>query len=469
MSKSSPADGRLSLSLILAFAATSLPLSATGIAVAVYLPQYFATELGVALPVVAAAFSLIRLIDMPLDPVLGVAMDRTNTRFGRYRVWTLIGTPVLMLAIYMLFMPPEGVTRTYIMGWLLVMYLGTSMMALSHSAWAATLATNYNERARIFGVMAAVGVAGAVLVLAMPSVVKALGYDPDLHGVPGMGWFIIILTPLATLLVCTRTPERIVRDHGVHRFKFSEYRALLSRPTVLRILFGDLCLSLGPGWMSAAYMFFFRDSRGFSSEQATGLLAIYVLAGFVGAPLMARLAMKISKHRAVMVATTGYSLLLVLLVVIPKGQMLLAAPFMFLAGMLAAGFAVLTRAMTADAADELRLDQGKERSGILFALTTLTSKLAGAFSIVLVFNVLDKVGYQPGKPNTPEAIHGLELAYLIGPIVFVMIGGLCFVGYKLGAARHAEIRRELEERDALYDEAPIVESVTGEAPVTSTR
>ena len=43
-----------------------------------------------------------------------------------------------------------------------------------------------------------------------------------------------------------------------------------------------------------------------------------------------------------------------------------------------------------------------------------------------------------------------------------MLGGACFIGYKLTAARHGEIRAELERRDALYDEAPVLESLTGE-------
>jgi Na+/melibiose symporter-like transporter len=219
--------------------------------------------------------------------------------------------------------------------------------------------------------------------------------------------------------------------------------------------------------MSALYLFFFTDSRGFTTGQASILLAIYIMAGFAGAPLMGRLAMTISKHRAVMVATTGYSLVLISLMAIPKGNMAIAIGPMFLAGFLAAGFNVLTRAMTADIADEVRLEQGKERSGLLYAITTMTGKIAGAFSIGLTFLVLDSVGYvaKEGVTNTPEAIHNLELAYLIGPVVFVMLGGACMLGYRLGAERHAEIRRQLDERDALYDETPIIESVAAEPAI----
>ena len=46
--------------------------------------------------------------------------------------------------------------------------------------------------------------------------------------------------------------------------------------------------------------------------------------------------------------------------------------------------------------------------------------------------------------NTPEAIHGLELVYLIGPVVFVMLGAACFLGYDLDHKRHGEIRAALE-------------------------
>ncbi|MDO9249845.1 MAG: MFS transporter, partial [Phenylobacterium sp.] len=336
-------------------------------------------------------------------------MDRTRTRWGRYRIWTVIGAPILMIALIMLFQAPEGSGQLYLGGWLLIMYLGTSILGLSHSAWAATLATNYHERSRIFAVMTAVGVLGSVLVLVIPIVLEQQGLT-DAQGVKAMGWFIIGLTPVAVALVVWRTPEKITVDVGAKHFNLHDYWALISRPNMIRILLADLCLSLGPGWMSALYLFFFTDSRGFTTGQASILLAVYILAGFAGAPLMGRLATKISKHRAVMVATTVYSLVLISLMAIPQGNMLIGAIPMFMAGFMAAGFNVLTRAMTADVADEVRLEQGKERSGLLYAITVMTTKIAGAFSIGLTFWVLSKVGYlaADGAQNTPEAIHNLE-------------------------------------------------------------
>lgn len=456
---------QLKLSTILAFACTSLPLSALTIAMAVYLPRHFAAEIGISLAAVGSAFALVRLIDIPLDPLLGLAMDRTRTRFGRYRLWTVIGAPVLMLAIYMLFISPSGSVSGLIF-WLLVLYLGTSILHLSHAAWAATLAPRYNDRSRVFAIMTAVGVMGSVLVLGMPFLVAALGMEEG-AGVPAMGWFVLMLTPLAVWLVVAVTPEKIAPDVPGQQFQLKEYWRLIVRPSMGRIVLADLCLSLGPGWMSALYLFFFTDSRGFTTSQASGLLGVYILAGFAGAPLLGRLAMRISKHRAVMVATTGYAVSLVVLPFLPKGDLLVGAFQMFTAGFLAAGFQVLTRAMTADVADEVRLEQGKERSGLLYAITTLTSKISGALAIFLTFTVLARVGYEAthGAVNTPEAIRGLELAFLIGPIVFVALGGLCFIGYKLGEDEHSRIRDALDERDALYDQAPVIDTLAGEPSI----
>ena len=50
-------------------------------------------------------------------------------------------------------------------------------------------------------------------------------------------------------------------------------------------------------------------------------------------------------------------------------------------------------------------------------------------------------------------------------IFFVMLGGACVMGWKLDAQKHADIRTELERRDALvsggalYEEAPILQTL----------
>jgi Na+/melibiose symporter-like transporter len=241
---------------------------------------------------------------------------------------------------------------------------------------------------------------------------------------------------------------------------------------VLRLLAADLCATLGPGWMAALYLFYFKDSRGFDTAAANILLMVYIAAGFVGAPFGAWLGNRIGKHRALMSATTVYSLGLMLMPFLPAGSFAAFAPGMFVIGAMQTAIYTMIRAITGDIADEIRLDNGREWMGLMYALTIGTTKIASGLS-ALTFVLLQAVGYQAraGAVNTPEAINALQLIYVVGPIFFVMVAGACFIGYRLTPERHAEIRSKLEARDAVYAESPAVQGLgasTGEPVVTRT-
>src|SRR5215472_10518235 len=103
------APGKLSLLSIITFSVATFPVSALAVALFVYLPPYLAGHLGVPLATIGLVWATVRLIDIFVDPVLGQAMDRTRTPFGRYRVWLAAGVPIAMLAVYKLFMAPTGI------------------------------------------------------------------------------------------------------------------------------------------------------------------------------------------------------------------------------------------------------------------------------------------------------------------------------------------------------------------------
>ena len=464
MTRDAPTS-RLSLSTILTFALANLPIGALAVAIPVYLPAHFASHLGVSLGVVGGAWATVRLLDVGVDPVLGVIMDRTRTRLGRYRAWMLIGGPILMLSTYAMFMAPTGIGSAYLIGWLLILFLGYSILTLGHSAWGATLSTNYNERSRVFGLVTAVGVLGAVTVLVLPIIASQL-HRTATQGVHDMGWFVILAIPLTLGVCCLRTPETVSVDLGHPKFRMRDYWSLIAKPDLLRLFLAQMALTLGPGWMSALYLFFFTDARGYSGDQAALLLLIYIAAGIVGAPLTASLAQRVSKHRALLVTATAYSLGLCGVMVTPKGDFWAGVPVMFWCGFMASGFDLMIRAMLADVGDEVRLEQGQERLSLIYALNTLAGKIAAAFAIGLTYPLIGRLGYvaREGAKNTPQAIHNLELAFIVGPIVFVMLGGLCVLGWRLDAEKHARIRVELDRLDAghaLYEEAPILESLGG--------
>ena len=297
--------------------------------------------------------------------------------------------------------------------------------------------------------MAAVAVAVSLVVLAL-LVINAGMHGPDSRNIELMGWFVIVLAPPMVGLAVWQTGEKINPSTGGDGPKLKDYLQLLTKPDLMRLYLAHFALMLGPGWMSSLYILFSRDYKGFTASQASILLLVYTVAGMIGAPLAAHLATRIGKHRTLMVATTAYSLGLWTVLATPRGSLLGAMPTMFWCGFMALAFELSIRSMLADVADEVRLEQGRERLSLIYALNTLTTKLAAALAIGITFPLLDRVGYvaKEGAINTPEVITALGLIFVAGPIVFVLLGGACLIGWKMTAERHAAVRQKLDAQDA---------------------
>jgi Na+/melibiose symporter-like transporter len=196
------------------------------------------------------------------------------------------------------------------------------------------------------------------------------------------------------------------------------------------------------------YVFFFHTAKGFEISQVSYLLIPYIGAGIVGAPFWAHVASRFGKHRAIQLACVGYGITQSILMAIPAKLLAPTAVGMFAVGFCASAFIPMMRSMVADVTDELRLSTGKERAGVLYSLVILVQKFGTSVTAIIVLPILGAVGFDP-KPhavNTPEAIFGLQMCYLFAPVIFVLIGGLVFFGYKLTPARHAEIRAALDEQ-----------------------
>jgi Na+/melibiose symporter-like transporter len=329
----------------------------------------------------------------------------------------------MMLGLVMLMAARPGVGQAYLVGWLMVMYLGQSILILSHAAWGATLATTYNARARIFGIMAGMGVIGALGVLAIPIVMERNGYS-DAQGVQAMIWYVIALTPAAVGLVVWRTPETIAPEVHGQRFRLRDYLDLITHHSMWRILAADFCLVMGPGWMAALFLFFKPRPDGLhhrAGQHAAGRLH---RGSLFGAPIIGWLATRIGKHRAAMLSSFIFSVSLVSLLFLPKGNVLASVPTNFINGFVAAGFGALIRAMVADVSDDIRLTQGKERAGLLFSADHLDQQDRARHRDLPHLLAAGAGGLQPrpGHTNTPAAIQGLTYTFLGGPILFLALG-----------------------------------------------
>jgi GPH family glycoside/pentoside/hexuronide:cation symporter len=441
---------RYSKSALAIFSGPAVPLAALALPLVVYLPHFYAAQMGISLATVGAIFSIVRLLDIVLDPILGAVMDRTHTRFGRFRPWMAASIPILVLASFLVFMPPKGIGAPYVIGSLLLLYVGYSMAVVGHLAWGGTLAPNYNERSRIFGWVQALTVGGMILVLVLPIIIAKLVPNGDAAGVASMGWFVIVLTPLTIALALWRIREPNVTARTAHAASLGMYLKVIRRPTVLRIIAATVLIATAPGITGAIFLFFFRQARGFSAADTNILLLVYFIGGFVGAPIWSKLGKRLGKHRGMLVSCAYYAAMQATILLTPRGSMAAALPLIFLGGLGFSAYLILLRAMTADACDETRLDLGADCTGMIYALHNSGAKVGSALGVAITFPLLARFGFKASETahNSPAALHGLELTFAVLPIAFVIVGALSLVGYRLTQARHDEVREALAIRDA---------------------
>ena len=426
-----------------------MPLGLIVIVFSVFLPRFY-VSLGLSFAAVGAALLIVRLLDVALDLIVGLAMDQTRTPLGRYRPWLLAGAPILLLGVYHLLLPRGPVSQLYLIGWLLAAYLGFSILTLSMAAWGANVAAAYHERARVYGVVQAMSTLSATTLLLL-GVLTGGRIEP---GKPASMWvigaIIVIAIPIGVALTSLFTPERKPTGLTQARFSLADYGLALKRPAMLRVIAADLILTLGAGSTAPIYVYFFHDAKGFSIAATGSLLVFYIAAGLVGAPFWSAVAHRTSKHRALQAARVAAALTQGALVTVPAGLYLATALAMFSVGFCVAGFVPLIRAMVADIADEVRLETGKDLSSVIYAMVTTTQKVGTALTVAIIFPVLGLIGYQGGEGahNSPAAVFGLEMCYLFAPVIMLALGAATMIGYTLDAARHGEIRAALEAKDA---------------------
>ncbi|HYF23722.1 MAG TPA: MFS transporter [Caulobacteraceae bacterium] len=433
-----------------AFAGPCLPLAAFGVALPVTLPEFYATFVRLDVGTVGLVFMAVRLLDILLDPLIGAAMDRTRTRWGRYRLWITAGAPILMLAAYTVFVAVRpGAGAMYLFAWLFVLYVGFSIGTLAQLGWASVLSPEYDQRSRVYAWWQAFNIVGVLSVLILPVAVVKLGLGDYVDGVRIMGWAIILALPVTLLINLRFVPETVNpgdTPHGGVR----AYLDLFKRGSVRKLLVADLLLGIAPGITGSLLFFFFGMIKGYDRTEASLFMLAYFVAGLVGAPIWVKLAVRIGKDKALAAASLIFAGLYLAATLLPAYSFGVTLAAMFVAGLPYAAGLFLLRAMMADVGDEVRLETGVDRTGLLFSILSATTKIGHVLALV-PYLVLQAVGFDatPGSDgNSGLALGALQGLFVVVPAILIAAAAWVLRGYPLTPARHDEIRAALDAKAA---------------------
>jgi len=454
-------DDVLKKSTLFAFSLPAIPIAALGLPLAVHIPPFYAEFTGLGLTYIGSLFLLIRFWDVFTDPVLGVLSDRFETRWGRRRHWIVASVPIVMISVYMVFIPPfETVGAAYLLGWMVVLYIGWTLLTISHMSWGAELTPSYNERSRVQGAREIALILGMVMVLSLPIVIEQM--QPEDVGkarVAAMGWFVVILLPIMVFFATRFVGER--ETPRPQHVPFMETIRVLGANHPLRIvLICDLLGGIGGGLVASLFIFLVEDTLKLVALSGI-LLLCYFLAGVICIPIWIKLSERVGKHKATAYSAIFSGSTVPLIFFIPEGNALIALVCWVVFGFNMAAGPFLYRSIMADVADHDSVESGQQRTGLFYALLTSTNKIGAAFAIFFGFFMLDQAGFVAGGENSQEILDQLRFIYVVPAVVVSFAVAIIIWRFPLDEKTQLANRKVLERR-AIDAAAAAIIDVTGE-------
>ncbi len=438
----------LKRSTLFYYSLTDLPVAMSLFPVMVFIPRFYASEIGVSLATIGTIMFVVRIFDVVTDPFMGYLSDHTRSRFGRRRPWILAATPILMLSIYQLFMPPEGAGAAHMMIWSMALSIGTTMMLIPYYAWGAELSTDYNERSRITGARAMAGMLGSLSAQLVPALALILfGIGGSSAVLQIVGITMLVVMPISVLLTLWGTPEALVEKRSTLPVLLGLKLMWQNRP-FKQLVVAFMIGSLGLNVTTPLYIFFVADVLG-AEDKAIFMLAFFYLTSFASVPFWVWFSGRIGKHRAYIASFVTISCAHPFYLLLGEGDFWWMLPVTLATGFAAGGFAqTLPNSMKADVIDLDTAASSENRAALFFSAWSFAQKATSSLGAVIAMFGLALLGFDAaqGANNGPDELFGLRFLFSTFPSLFFLLGAAIVWNYPITEARHAEIRREIEAK-----------------------
>ena len=402
-------------------------------------------------------FLVARLFDAVNDPVMGLVVDNTRTRWGKFRPWSLLGTILNAIVLAFLFLNPglDGKLQlTYIAATYILWGLTYTLMDIPYWSMIPALTDDEKERdtisviPRIFASIAwmLIGYFGLPLVKLLGSGNQASGFAR-----------IAVLISLV-FCVCSIITFMFVKDRKQTSPASREptsvkemIRVLVRNDQVIVVLVLSLLFNISFQLSNGFAVFYFKYVVGIENMVSAYLLAagIAQLCGLFGYPFFSScFGRKKVFAASALFPVLGFAVLL--LGYFPAEPALLWwSVFLTGAGVnfgIGLSLGILT-VMLADVVDYGEYKLGRRNESILFSTQTFVVKFAGALSGFITGAGLSLIGFVANEVQTPGTVAGLRVIMGGIPMLFSLVYLAVFWKFfRLDGAFLRKIREALAQR-----------------------
>ncbi|MFC6400553.1 melibiose:sodium transporter MelB [Mammaliicoccus sciuri] len=401
-----------------------------------FLMFYFTDILGIAASFVGTLFFAARIWDAINDPVMGMIVDKTKTKWGKFRPWLVIGTLINAVVTVVLF-TNFGLTGTSLYVFVSILYIlwgmTYTMMDVPYWSWLPNLTNNPIEREEV-SIIPRVFASFANLLVGTIGLTAVLYFaDTFGNGNQSTGFFILTLIIAVTFVVAIMITVRNVYeaptniDTGITlRFK-DIWRILFTNKELLAYI-GILMtffLSIQILGNVAIYYFSYVAESKF-------LFALYNGMGFmeiIALLMFPKVSKWLSREHVFPIAATSLSLGLIILLIASFLFPTVMIPVILGTALIKIGTGLIMGIITvsiADVIDYSEMKFGQRNESVITSTQTFLMKLAMAVAALLTGWSLDIFGYQPGQIQSDYTKNGLRFLMIVLPIISVIISYIIY-------------------------------------------
>ncbi|WP_347350736.1 glycoside-pentoside-hexuronide (GPH):cation symporter [Intrasporangium sp.] len=433
-----------------------------------FLLYYYTDVAGLSAAAVATMFLVVRLWDAVADVAAGRLVDRTMTRWGKFRPFILFGAVPLLLLSFLTFHVPAsfdlGTKLLYAYLTYAVLGLAYSLVNIPYGSLASAMTQSVRERARLvaarfFGA-AAGGIVLTYVIAPQISALKAQRgtltpgrYQAQVQAVFTHTTLAFVLVGtgayLLTFLWCR---EQVVRTQP--RVSLRETWQTLRHNTALALLCAaSFCYLTGlfaVGGASAYYaQYVMGDIRWMGPIVLVNSGISIVAAPFIPSAVERWGKTALFQWCGLFTVAGGVALFLT-----PAGAVAPALVFLGVKGIGAALINTVMFGLEADTVEYGEWKSGKRSEGATYAIFSFTRKITQSIGGALGAAALALGGYLSATAAVPDpvqpesAVTAIRVTMGLIPAVAALVAMAVFWRYPLTDRRFREIRDETEARKA---------------------
>jgi len=417
-----------------------------------YIIFYMTNFVGLSAGVVGMVVMVSRILDAVSDVMVGNAMDKTKTRFGKARPWLLGGVIPLTVCFILLFSVPNlGETGKLL--WFIIIYnfsvsVFYTIVSVPYGALTPLMTRDPSSRIKCGVTRMVMGILSGVVIssLTMP-MINAMGGDKASWS----AWSVIVGIFMAVcILICfLATRERYGGDikeaPKIKRSFVQAYKSLLTNKYWIILTLALILSYTMQGVQTGTNIYYFKYIIG--DENRVGLAAIAMSLPLVFmlmlVPLMSK---KFSKGTLARMSTLGRLTAPLILLISPSSLTNMVIKSVF-EGIFMAPFVAVNFAMIADVSDYGYWKTGIKSEGLVNSATSFGTKVGMGLGAGIVGWVLTLGRFNAELTVQPDsAIFALKFLMIGVPIVLFVLNFIVLLFYKLDA-QYPTIMAEIKQRE----------------------